>query len=154
MLTTPLDPGYVKIRNDKSPMPDDGMYQQLIGALLYPATNTRPDIAASIAILSQHNTEPTTVDWNEVKRVARYLKRTKRFELCLGQQDMPEGLIGFADADWAENRTDRKFNSGYLFQYYDASMSWSCRKQICVALSSTEAEYIALAEAAQEAIWI
>ena len=152
--TTPLDPGYVKIRDDKSPMPDNGMYQQLIGALLYLAVNTRPDIAASVAILSQHNKEPTTVDWNEVKRVARYLKGTKHYELCLGQQDMPKGLIGFADADWAENRTDRKSNSGYLFQYYGASISWSCRKQACVALSSTEAEYIALAEASQEAIWI
>ena len=152
--TTPLDPGYVKVRDDKSLMPNNETYQQLIGALLYLAVNTRPDIAASVAILSQHNKEPTTVDWNEVKRVARYLKGTKHYELRLGQEDMSKGLIGFADADWAENKTDRKSNSGYLFQYHGASISWSCRKQTCVALSTTEAEYIALAEASQEAIWI
>ena len=89
-----------------------------------------------------------------MKRVARYLKGTKHYELRLGQKDMSKGLIGFAEADWAENKTDRKSNSGYLFQYHGAPISWSCRKQTCVALSTTEAEYIALAEASQEAIWI
>ena len=83
-------------------MPNNETYQQLTGALLYLAVNTRPDIAASVAILSQHNKEPTTVDWNEVKRVARYLKGTKHYELRLGQKDMSKDLIGFADADWGK----------------------------------------------------
>lgn len=63
-------------------------------------------------------------------------------------------LKGFADASWAENRPDRKSNSGYIFQLFGGSISWGCRKQTCVALSSTEAEYIALTEACQERIWI
>lgn len=150
----PLDQGYVKTREDQPSMPESEKYQQLIGALLYLAVNTRPDIAASVTILSQYNKEPTALDWTEARRVVRYLKGTKDYELKLGQRNGPKGLIGFADADWAEEREYRKSNSGYLFKFFGASISWGCRKQSCVALSSTEAEYIALTEATQEAVWL
>ena len=65
-----------------------------------------------------------------------------------------DSLIGYADADWAQNKVDRKSNSGFLFKFNGATISWTCKKQDCVALSSTEAEYIALAEATQEGAWI
>lgn len=55
---------------------------------------------------------------------------------------------------WAENRDDRKSNSGFIFKVYGGSISWCCRKQSCVSLSSTEAEFVSLAEACQEVIWI
>ncbi|XP_051163516.1 uncharacterized protein LOC127282958 [Leptopilina boulardi] len=151
----PLDPGYIKIDKEDQPiMEESEKYQQLIGALLYLAVNTRPDITASVIILSQNNKHPTSADWTETKRIGRYLKGTRDYELILGQRGKEEGLVGYADADWAENRKDRKSNSGYLFKYLNATISWGCRKQTCVALSSTEAEYIALAEACQECIWI
>ena len=90
--------------------------------------------------------------WNELKRVTRYLKGTKTLELKLGG-DL-SGLICYTDADWAENREDRKSNSGYLIQLKGAAVEWGCRKQSCVALSSCEAEYIALAEASKEVVWM
>ncbi|XP_046145531.1 secreted RxLR effector protein 161-like [Osmia bicornis bicornis] len=135
-------------------MPENTKYQQLIGALLYLTVNTRPDIAESVGILSQHNKQPTTADWTEAKRVARYLKGTMSHELKLGQRNAKKELIGFADADWAQDTIDRKSHSGYLFQFCGASLSWGCRKQTNVTLSSTEAEYVALAEATQEGLWI
>lgn len=152
----PLDPGYCKARtdNEQAVMPDSKRYQKLIGALLYIAVNTRPDIAASVTILSQFNKQPVDTDWTEAKRVLRYLKGTKDKRLRLGGQGSINQLIGFADASWAENRPDRKSNSGYIFQLFGGSISWGCRKQTCVALSSTEAEYVALAEACQEGNWI
>ena len=149
-----LDTGYFKNRKNQRPMEHSEKYQKLIGALLYLAVNTRPDITASFAILSQHNKQLTSADWTETKRVGRCLKGTKDYELILGQQKKEEELIGYADADWAENREDRRSNSGYVFRYLNATISWGCRKQTCVALSSTEAEYVALAEACQESIWI
>ena len=151
---TPLDQGYLKIRQDNEPMPDSERYQQLIGSLLYLAVNSRPDIAASVTILSQYNRSPTKADWNEAKRIARYLKGTSDYELRLGEKNGVPGLIGYADADWAENRSDRKSNSGYIFRFYGSPISWACRKQTCVADSSTHAEYIALAEATREGLWI
>ena len=72
----------------------------------------------------------------------------------LGGRIEEKVLIGYADADWAENRSDRKSNSGYVFKILNAAISWGCRKQTCIALSSTKAEYIALTEACQEALWI
>ena len=133
-------------------MPDDAKYQQLIGELLYLAVNTKPDISTSVAILSQHNKQPTTADWTEVERVACYLKGTMIYDLTLGQPNTRNYLIGFADADWAQDTMDRKSRSGYLFQSLGISVSWSYKKQTSVALSLTKMEYIALAEAIKEGL--
>ena len=145
----PVDIGYVKATEAQPLMGNQELYQQLIGALLYLAVNTRPDISASVTILSQSNKQPTSVDWTEAKRISRYLKGTKDYELVLGGNGKEE-LIGYADADWAANRSNRKSNSGYLFQFMNATISWACRKQTCVSLSSTEAEYVSTAETCLE----
>jgi hypothetical protein len=63
-------------------------------------------------------------------------------------------LIGYVDADCAGDVTDRKLNSGYLFKLFGGRISWASRKQQCVSLSSTEAEYVALSEVCQEDVWI
>ena len=63
-------------------------------------------------------------------------------------------MIGYSDADWASDMNDRKSTSGYLFMMSGAAVSWKSRKQTCVALSTAEAEYIALASATQEATWM
>ena len=73
----PLDRGYIKMIGDQTPMQNSERYQMLIWALLYITVNTRPDIVASVTILSQRNKEPTEVDWTEANRVIRYLKGTK-----------------------------------------------------------------------------
>ena len=152
----PVDTGYVKSRKDEEPMEDNNSYRKLIGKLLYIAVNTRPDISDSVSILSQHNVGATESDWNEAKRIILYLKGTRELKLKLrnSKNSNEELLIGYADADWAANRKGRKSNSGYLFKFQGAAISWASRKQDCVALSSTEAEYIALAEARKEAIWL
>ena len=77
-------------------------------------------------------------------------------KLKLGDIDSKnnESLIGYADADWAQSKVDRKSNSGYIFKFNGATISWACKRQDCVSLSSTEAEHIALGEAAQEATWL
>ena len=112
----PLDPGYLKIKNNHTEiMRENEKYQQFIGALLYLAVNTRPDIAASVTILSQKNKEPTEMDWTEAKRVVRYQKGTKDYTFQLGQQHGHKRLVGYADADCTEDISDRKSNSGYVF---------------------------------------
>lgn len=128
-------------------------YQQLLGCLLYVSVNTRPDIAAAVAILAQRTSQPRQDDWNELKRVLRYLKGTAKIRLSMASGNASK-LVGYADANWAEDKKDRKSNSGYVFIFNGGVISWMCRKQTCVALSSTEAEFVALSEACQEAIWI
>lgn len=152
---TPMNVGYGKTEEKAVMLATNRDYQKLIGCLLYVAINTRPDIAASISILSQKTVEPNQEDWNELKRVVKYLKGTVDLKLTLGNKSWNRTLIyGYADANWAEKYVSRKSNSGYVFFLHGGLVSWACRKQTCVALSSTEAEFVALSEACQEAFWL
>lgn len=151
----PLDSGYEKFKNEGRCLENNVFYQRLIGALMYISVCTRPDITASIAILSRKIKEPLQTDWIEAKRTLRYLKGTINYKLKLGNlNEQNDELLGYADADWAQDITDRKSHSGYVFKLHGGTISWACRKQACVSLSSTEAEYVALAEASQEAVWL
>ncbi|KXJ71441.1 hypothetical protein RP20_CCG020560 [Aedes albopictus] len=151
---TPLDPGYIKNESEGTPLPSNAEYQKLIGKVLYVAVNTRPDISTAVSILSRKTNHPTHEDWNELKRVVRYLKGTINYRLRLSRKGEVGAITGYSDADWAENRDDRKSHSGFVFQVNGGTVSWACRKQSCVSLSTAEAEFIALAEAAQEALWL
>ncbi|KAG5667690.1 hypothetical protein PVAND_015662 [Polypedilum vanderplanki] len=148
----PLDTGYYKIK-DSDQLPDNHEYRKLIGMLLYVCTNTRPDISSSVSILSQKISSPTKTDLQEVRRVIRYLDTTKNFKLKLSNQNSDQCLEFYSDANWAEDRIDRKSNSGYIGFVYGGSISWSCQKQATVALSSTEAEYTALGNTVSEILW-
>ena len=88
-----------------------------------------------------------------VKHIFRYLKGTLNYGLQY-TRDKQTNCIGYSDADWGGDLDDRKSTSGYLFQLSGAAVSWRSKKQTCVALSTAEAEYMALASAAQEAMWL
>ncbi|KXJ67790.1 hypothetical protein RP20_CCG012118 [Aedes albopictus] len=150
----PLDPGYIKSDSEGTPLETNTEYQKLIGKVLYIAVNTRPDISTAVSILSRKTNQPTQEDWTELKRVVRYLKGTADYRLRLSRRGETGTITGYSDADWAENRDDRKSHSGFTFKINGGTVSWACRKQTCVALSTAEAEFIALAEAAQEALWL
>ena len=62
--------------------------------------------------------------------------------------------MGYCDADWGQDPIDRKSISGYIFQINNVAISWSSKKQPTVALSSMEAEYMALTHAAKELLWL
>lgn len=153
----PLDPGYEKRKEENSCLTNNLKYRSALGALLYISNFTRPDIAVAVSILSRRISNPTEADWTEVKRVLRYLKGSADLKLMLGNPTdnlSQSKLIGYADANWANDSTDRKSNSGNLFQLFGATISWSSKKQQCVSLSSTEAEYVSFSEACQEGIWL
>jgi hypothetical protein len=120
---------------------------------LYISVNARPDIAACVAILARRVANPMKSDWNASKKVLRYLKGTKEWRLNYGENDGV--LVGYCDADWAgDQANDRKSNSGFVFLVNGAAVSWACRKQTCVSISTMEAEYVALTEASQEVVWL
>jgi hypothetical protein len=148
----PIDTGYYKLEGNELPTNDE--YRRLIGMLLFLATNSRPDIAASISILSQRVTKPRDCDLNEVKRVIRYLKATKDEKLHLSVSNPKEKMFAYSDADWAEDRDGRKSHSGLFCSVNEGAIMWSCRKQDIVALSSAEAEFVALTDTCKEVVWI
>lgn len=152
----PMNAGYLKQNTEEEPFDDNEIYRRAIGSLLYLSTNTRPDIAVSTSILARRVSNPRQSDWNEVKRVFRYLKATKNLKLKLGNKDEKPNnkLICYVDADLAGDVKDRKSNSGYFFKYRGATIGWASRKQTLVAHSTAEAEFVAISEAAKEAVWI
>lgn len=125
-------------------------YRELIGALTYLAVATRLDIAFTVSSLSQFNNSYSNIHWTAVKRVLRYLKGTA--DLGLVYEGDTEPLKGFVDADWGNCLVNRRSFTGYTFILSGCAISWEARKQRTVALSSTEAEYMALSEAAKETI--
>ncbi|XP_062703556.1 uncharacterized protein LOC134286011 [Aedes albopictus] len=147
----PLDPSYLQKKEEMDQLPNNHDYMSLIGGLLYVAVHTRPDISVSVSILAQKSSCPNAQDWTEAKRILRYLNATSNHKLQLGASS--EGLQMFVDADWAGNARDRKLNSGMILRFGGGPISWCSRKQTCVALSSTEAEFVALAEGCQELVW-
>lgn len=150
----PMDVSYRKQIATGDILVSNEQYRSLIGSLLYVSVNTRPDIAASVGILSQKVERPTQEDWNELKRVVKYLKGTANLSLVIGNGNQNEDLIGYADADWAEDRMDRKSVSGHVFKFKGSTIGWKSKKQTVVAMSSAEAEYISLSETCRELIWL
>lgn len=151
---TPMDPGIdftEKAGNDKK----DNItfpYQSAIGSLIYAMILTRPDIAFAVGVLSTHSSNPTEAHVTAVKRVIRYLKETPTHGLQYSAGG--EKLIGFTDADYASDRSDRRSVSGCVYLLSAGAISWHSKKQRIVALSTTESEYVAAAEAVKEGLYL
>lgn len=127
-------------------------YQRLIGALMYMAVTTRPDIAFAVNYMSQFNSNYNEDHWKSAKRILRYIRGSTDYGLLFSKTN--SGLYGVVDSDWGANITDRRSYSGYALILGGAAISWEARKQRTVSLSSTEAEYIAISEAAKETLYI
>ncbi len=138
---------------EKDELVDEQLYQSAVGSLQYLSTMTRPDITFAVSNIAKYCSKPTKEHWIAVKRIMRYLKGTHNYGLLYTKSNSSR-YIGFSDSDWAGDVDDRKSTSGYIFQVGGTSVSWKSRKQSCVALSTAEAEYVALSQAAQEAIWL
>lgn len=127
-------------------------YREAIGCLLFAAQITRRDISYAVNVLSRYIVNPGKAHWAALKRVLRYLKGTINKKLVYGTK--PTILEGFCDADWASDVDERKSTTGYIFTMQGAAVSWGSRRQPTVALSSTEAEFMSLVSAMQEAMWL
>jgi hypothetical protein len=126
-------------------------YREAVGSLMYAAMGTRPDITFGVTTIAQFMDNPGWVHWEAVKRIFRYLKGTKDYELVYGGEK--KDLLGFVDADGA-SQEHRHAISGYVFMVDGGAVSWSSKKQELVTLSTTEAEYVAATHAAKEAVWL
>jgi hypothetical protein len=130
------------------------LYQSMVGSLMYLMVATRPDLAYAVGAVSQFASGPDEEHLSAVKRILRYVKGTANYKLTLGGELATLDLEGWSDADWAANDIKRKSISGYCFKLGVGAVSWKSKKHTSVALSSTEAEYMALTQACKEAIWI
>ncbi|XP_050340599.1 uncharacterized protein LOC126767022 [Bactrocera neohumeralis] len=127
-------------------------YRELIGTLMYMYIASRPDIANTVSRLAQFVTNPLKCHWNAAKRILSYLAGTANRSLLYQKSGLQ--LVGYADVDWGGCTTDRHSHTGYIFLLSGAAIRWKSQKQRTVALSSTEAEYVSLAESAKEAVYL
>ena len=123
-----------------------------VGSLMYAMVCTRPDIAHAVGVVSRFMSNPGKEHWEGVKWLLRYLKGTADVTLCFRRTKV--NLEGFSDADLGGCDDSEKSTTGYVFTIGGTAISWMSRLQKSVALSTTEAEYMALAEATKELIWL
>jgi hypothetical protein len=157
-ISTPMDSS-AKLSKESSPNDENETqnmkeipYQNAVGSLMYAMLGTRPDIAYAVGAVSRYNSNPGESHWRAVKRIFRYLKGTRDLELHYGKTG--KTLCGYSDADWAGDADDRRSTTGFTFLLGGGAITWKSQKQPTVALSTTEAEYMALCHSAKEAIWL
>lgn len=129
-------------------------YSELIGSLLYLTICTRPDIAWSVGALARFMSAPTKEHWTAALGILRYLSGTRDFGLVYTGASRDNLLEGYCDADWAGDLDTRRSTTGFVFTVHGTAVSWASKLQRTVALSSCEAEYVAAAAAAKEALWL
>ena len=161
---TPAEPG---LKLSKTQMPTTAEekaemksvpYRQCVGALLYLAHCTRPDIAHAVGTCARFGSNPGRVHWKALKHILRYIAGTRDMGIVFGKpigEGIPYNCIhGYVDGDWGGDADDRRSTTGYIYMSYGGPVSWRSKKQASTALSSCESEYMAASEAAKEAVWL
>ncbi|KAG7592586.1 GAG-pre-integrase domain [Arabidopsis thaliana x Arabidopsis arenosa] len=128
-------------------------YQSAVGSLMYSMIGTRPDLAHSVSLVCRFMSKPLKQHWQAVKWILRYIKGSLKRKLCYSS----EGdfvIQGYCDSDYGADKDRRRSTSGVVFTVGGNVVSWKSSLQKVVALSSTEAEYMALTDASKEAVWL
>eukprot|EP00253_Pinus_taeda_P028610 PITA_28610 len=116
---------------------DATLYHQLVRNLLY-LTHTCPDLSFDVGLIARFMQNPLEIHWKASKRILRYVQGTVQFGIHYSAEASPL-LISFTDSDWASDPNDRKSITGYVFTLSLGRITWACKKQSAISLSSTEA---------------
>jgi hypothetical protein len=118
-------------------------YLSVIGALMYLANCTRPDIAFAVNLLARHSAAPTKRQWTEVKCILRYLNGTR--DLGLFYKRSPNSdIIGYTDARYLSDPYNGRSQTGFVFLHNGTTISWKSSKQTLVTTSTNHSEIVAL----------
>lgn len=151
----PISPS-VKLNSEDSPplgRSEHKLFRRLIGRLIFLVIATRLDIAFAVNQLSQYLAEPRQIHLGAAKHILRYIKGTITFGLTFSAKGRQIGLSAYADSAYANSAKSRS-TTGFIFMINGTPITWTSRKQSITAQSTTEAEYMAVSEAAKQAIWI
>ncbi|XP_070682444.1 secreted RxLR effector protein 161-like [Malus domestica] len=158
-LDAKRDPFHPK-EDEEETLEPEVLYLSAIGALLYLAQCTRPNISFVVNLLARYCNAPTCRHWNGVKDIFLYLKGTTDLDLFYIRESpsvaAPYGpridsrLVGYADAGYLSDPHKARFQTGHVFTIGDTAISWRPTKQMLVATSSNHAEILALHESSRE----
>ena len=151
-VETPMMQNHSLQQIEGSKLTNQTRYQRLVGKLIY-LSHTRPDIAYAAGIVSQFMHKPQTDHWEAVLRIVRYLKGTPGYGILFEKHGHME-ILGFTDADWAENPNGRKSTAGYLTFVGGNLVTWRSKKQKVVALSSADEEFRGIKSGLTEILWL
>ncbi|GJY56531.1 retrotransposon protein, putative, ty1-copia subclass [Tanacetum coccineum] len=130
-------------------------YASAVGSIMYAVRCTRPDVAFAQNMTSRFQQNPGEPHWTAVKNILKYLRNTKDMFLVYGGNPSTELRVEcYCDAGFETDRDDTKSQTGYIFVLNGGAMDWKSSKQSTTTMSATESEYIAVSEAAMEAVWI
>ena len=151
--STPADPNIVLRAKEAEEETADQQYRRLVGCLMWAANMSRPDISNAVREVARHAHNPSATHWTAARRILEYLKETRTlglvFEKCYDYD-----LRLFADANFARNVDDRRSVTGSVLLCGKSLVSWISRTQQCVTLSTTEAEYVAMADSVKDALFV
>jgi hypothetical protein len=157
-VSTPIAPHF-KLSAEQCPSTDEYFeymsrvpYSSAVGSLMYAMVCSRPDLSYAMSLVSRYMANPGKEHWKAVQWIFRYLRGTSNACLKFGKTD--EGLVGYVDSDFAADLDKRRSLTGYVFTLGGCAVSWRATLQSVVAQSTTEAEYMAIAEACKESVWL
>jgi hypothetical protein len=128
-------------------------YRSILGSVMWGQLATRPDLSFSVSLLSRFQANPGIDHWNALMHVIGYVKNTIDFGLTYSRENVLSP-IAFVDADYGGCRDTRRSTSGYIFLMAGGAVTWSSKRQATVALSTVEAEYVAMSRCAQQMAWM
>jgi len=137
-------------RKNSKPV-DANIYKSLLGSLLYVSIKTRPDIAFAVNQAARHAENPTEIDYKALLTILQYLKSTKDKSIHYNGDCK---LVGYSDADFANDESTRKSTSGYIYLLGNSPISWKSQLQRNITLSTAEAEFVSLTECSKHGIWL
>jgi len=157
--TTPLPPSpALSAKNDDDDLLDSAeksVYMSIVGSLMYAMVCTRPDLAFTMSRLSKFMANPKAHHMTAARHALRYLRGTSNAYIHYNRATSTQAIVeGFSDSDFASDVDTRRSTSGYAFLYNDSAISWRSKQQDMVTLSTMEAEYVGMTEAAREMIWL
>ena len=161
LVSTPMDPNIKldALEGKASKDSEDQLfinhgYANLIGSLMYLAITTQPNIAYLVNKLTQYTLAPKAKHWTAIKRVFRYLKKTRQYKLTYGGslELLHDEINIYCDANWASD-SDWKSISGYVIVIAGGAIAWSSKKQNTVAPSTPKAEYTTATHIAKQVLW-
>jgi hypothetical protein len=148
----PLPSGLQLVSYMESPPVNTHEYCRMVGKLIF-LTTTRPNLAHAVGTVSRFMSAPQEAHLAAVKHIFRYVHKTSDYGINYRTGHDPYAT-GFTDVDWAQCLETRRSTSRYYFLMAGSAITWQSKRQLIVAKSSTEAEYVSLSSGTSEAVWI
>ena len=131
---------------------DPTYYRCLVGKLIH-LTHTQPDISFAVGVVAQYMAWPQVSHLLAAKKILHYLSRTRDFGILYPKESSMQ-ISGFVDADFVGDDKSTRSTTGLIFRIGDAPISWLSKRQSCIALSSSETEYMGLSVATRKFAWL